>query len=60
MKVETKKLLSTRKEEEKIQNSKEVSEETIQELELPRSHKLYKKIEGARYGTQERSRVYPE
>ena len=36
MKVEIKKLSSTRKEEEKILNSKEVSEETLQELELQR------------------------
>jgi len=39
MKVEIKKLSSTRKEEEKIQNLKEVSEETLQELELLKSHK---------------------
>ena len=34
MKVEIKKLSSTKKEEEKIQNSNVVSEEALQELEL--------------------------
>jgi hypothetical protein len=36
MKVEIKKLSSTKKEEEKIQNLKEVSEEISLELELQR------------------------
>jgi hypothetical protein len=48
MKVEIKKLSSIRKEEEKIHSLKEVSEETLLELELQASHNIK---EGAKYGT---------